>query len=295
MKQLCLFIPLLLLSACGRQPSVLQEEELDFQPPSGSPTAQQEPESATTVLAQVGSEKITLAQINHLVAGLEKEDQEFAKTAVGKRNFLQLLIREKLATLDAKAKELDKEELYLNDLEEKRRQLTDIYKEYATQLLLRSWDEYNTTRGRVKVTEEEIAAYFKKYPYEMTIKQIILDDAQTADSVWRELKRNKNRWNELERQYSIAPARSHGKQFSFMPGEFITELEVIAANSPVGSVQGFVKTAQGFHIIMKVAERRLTLQEASARIRTILQNQKSDAILESLQNKYKVIIYEQDD
>ena len=80
-----------------------------------------------------------------------------------------------------------------------------------------------------------------------------------------------------------------------MPGEFIPELEVIAANSSTGTVQGFVKTAQGFHIIMKTGERRLHLQEAAPRIRTILENKKKDALLETLQNKYKVIIYEQND
>ena len=128
----------------------------------------------------------------------------------------------------------------------------------------------------------------------MTIKQLIIPDAETADAVWRELKRSKKRWKELERQYSKAPQQSYGKEISFMPGEFIAELEVIAANSATGSVQGFVKTSQGFHIIMKTGERKLKLQEATPRIRAILENQKLDAALNALKNKYKVVIYEQD-
>ena len=297
MKNIGLFaLFLLLLSACGQQsPAVPQQEELDIETPVVAQPAQEEHEDNTTILAQVGSEKITRAQLDRILQTLDKEDQDFVKTSVGEHNFLQLLIREKLATLDAKEKSLDKDELYLNALEDKRQQLIDIYKDYADQLLLHMWDEYNIAQGHIQVTDEEIAAYYKKYPYEMTIKQIILDDAQTADTVWRELKRNKSRWKEFERKYSIAPAHSHGKQFSFMPGEFIPELEVIAANTSTGGMQGFVKTAQGFHIIMKVGERRLSLKDASSRIRTILENQKSDAILENLQNKYKVIIYEQND
>ena len=180
-------------------------------------------------------------------------------------------------------------------MEDKRAQLEDIYKEYSDSLLGRLWEETLQEKGISSVTDEEIAAYYDKYPYEMTIKQIIIPDAQTADAVWRELKRSKSRWKELERQYSKAPEQSKGKEITFMPGEFIPELEVIAANSPTGSVQGFVKTAQGFHIIMKTREKRLSLKEAAPRIRTILENQKIDAALNALQNKYKVVIYEQDE
>ena len=77
-----------------------------------------------------------------------------------------------------------------------------------------------------------------------------------------------------------------------MPGEFIPEIEVIAANSPSGSVQGFIKTSQGFHIIMKVKEKRLSLKNAKERIEQILRLQKEDAALNALKNKYEVFVYE---
>ena len=44
---------------------------------------------------------------------------------------------------------------------------------------------------------------------------------------------------------------------------------------------------------MKTGERRLSLKDAADRIRAILENQKTDAALNALQNKYEVIIYEQ--
>ena len=80
-----------------------------------------------------------------------------------------------------------------------------------------------------------------------------------------------------------------------MPGEYLDNIAVIAANSPSGKPQGFFKTAQGFHIIMKTGERRLNLKTAAPRIRAILENQKTDAALNALKNKYKVVIYEQDE
>lgn len=257
--------------------------------PAAAPASQEAP------AAQVGPVKITRQQLDDRLALLSPEDQEYAKTPSGRKNFLQLLVREKLIALDAKDKELDRSDVYLSDLEDKQQQLKEIYQDYSQQLLVHMWEEYNREKGLTRVSDEEIEAYYKKYPYEMKIRQIIIADAQTADAVWRELKRAKSRWKELERQYSDAPQESKGKEISFMPGEFIPELEVIAANSPAGSVQGFVKTAQGFHIIMKTGERRLSLKDAAPRIRTILENHKTDAALNALQNKYKVMIYEQDE
>ena len=94
----------------------------------------------------------------------------------------------------------------------------------------------------------------------------------------------------MERQYSVAPESV--RQLSFMPGEYLADIEVIAANSPTGSVQGFFKTPQGFHIIMKTSEKRLPRKEAEPRIRKVLENKKTDEALEALKNKYEVVIYE---
>lgn len=275
-----LLLAFCLLAACEKTPA---------------PAAADAPVSADTVVAKVGPVSITQQQLDNRLAVLSKEDQDFAKTSVGRRNFINLLVREQLIALDAKDEGIDQTDVYLTAMEDKRAQLEDIYKEYSASLLGRLWEESLQEKGIASVTDEEIAAYYDKYPYEMTIKQIIIPDAQTADAVWRELKRSKGRWKELDRQYSKAPEQSKGKEITFMPGEFIPELEVIAANSPTGSVQGFVKTAQGFHIIMKTREKRLSLKEAAPRIRTILENQKIDAALNALQNKYKVVIYEQDE
>lgn len=251
--------------------------------------------TAATAVAQVGPEIITQEQFNQRLAQLEEQDRIFAKTPLGRQLFAQLMAREQLAALDAKDIGLDKSANYQQALAQKRAELQAIYAAYSTDLLSQLWQQTYQDKGTLQVTDAEIEAYYKKYPYEMTIKQIILPDAETADAVWRQLRNAKNKWSELEHRYSVAPAQSIGKEFSFMPGEFIPELEVIAANSPTGSVQGFVKTAQGFHIIMKTGERRLNLQEASPRIRSVLENKKMDDLLDKLQTKYEVIIYEQND
>ncbi len=282
-KFLFVFFALSLLTACKKSQAPDIEADLETAPVKD------------IIVAEVGPVQISQRQLEERLAVLPTEDQEYAKTPVGRKNFIHVLAREQLIALDAKEENLDKEDFYLTALEDKREQLKEIYFSFSSDLLNRMWEEHMREKGIISVSEEEIAQYYDKYPYEMTIKQIIIPDAETADAVWRELKRSKIRWKELDRQYSKAPEESKGKEISFMPGEFIPELEVIAANSSTGSVQGFVKTTQGFHIIMKTGERRLKLKDAAPRIRTILENQKIDAALNALQNKYKVVIYEQDE
>ena len=75
--------------------------------------------------------------------------------------------------------------------------------------------------------------------------------------------------------------------------EYLENLEVIAANSPIGKAQGFFKTPLGFHIIMKTGENKLSLKQAEPRIKQVLQQQRIDELLETLKNTYEVTIYDE--
>jgi len=261
----------------------------------GCPKRAAEEAALPEVAAVVGSNTVTQEDVDARLRLLSDEDRKFAQTPIGRQNLLQTIVREKLVALAAKDDKIDEDDVYLTLLEDKRAQLADIYKEYAAQTLEQMWYDKLRESGQIAVTDEEISDYYKKYPYEMTVRQIILDNAQTADQVLRTLKASPSKWNEMARQYSVAPEVIRNDKFSFMPGEFIPSLEVIAATSANGSVQGFIKTPQGFHIIMKTGEKRLSRKEAEPRIRTVLENKKLDSLLESLQNKYEVVIYDKNE
>lgn len=259
-------------------------------------TPQEEPSAALAEpakpLARTGKAEITQEELEAKTELLGEEDRRFVQSPIGRRNFLQTLVREKLILLAAADAGLDKSAQHQNALAEKRRELERIYRDFSEDLLLRAWYTRLEESGKAQVTEQEIQDYYKKYPYEMTVKQIILDNAETADQVLRTLKNSPSRWKELSRQYNVAPKNMRDESFSFMPGEFLPEIEVIAANSPTGSVQGFIKTAQGFHIIMKTGEKRLSAKDAYPRIRQILKEQKTDAVLNELKDQYEVLIYD---
>ncbi len=252
---------------------------------------QQARPSTPEAAARVGTVTITEQDIQDSLNLLNPQDRKFAQTNFGRQNLLQILTREKLILQDAKATGFEQEQEYKDALTQKRMELDDIYKQFAQEALIRTW--YNKNSQSLEPTEKEIKSYYKQYPYEMTIKQIIIDNAQTADQVLRTLKGSPSRWNEMSRQYSVAPDSL--KTLTFMPGEYLDNLEAVAANSPTGKAQGFFKTPQGFHIIMKTGEAKLSYEQAAPRIKQILTNKNLDELLDTLKTQYEVIIYDKNE
>lgn len=247
--------------------------------------------STPQTAARIGTVTITEKNVQEALNLLSEKDRKFANTTLGHQNLLQILTREKLILEDAAAQGLDQEQAYQNLLTQHQAQLEQAQQAYAQDLLIELW--YAKQAKKLEPTDKEIKAYYDKYPYEMTIKQIIVDNAQTADQILRTLKRAPGRWKEIARQYSVAPETL--QTLTFMPGEYLESLEIIAANSPTGKAQGFFKTTQGFHIIMKTNEKQLSFKEAEPRIKQILQNQKLDELLDTLKTKYEVIIYDKNE
>ena len=241
--------------------------------------------------ARIGSVVITEQDVQDSLPLLGDADRKFAQTPIGRQNLVQILTREKLILQDAYTNGLDQHSDYQDLLTKKRAELDEQYQLFAQRALSDFW--YEQKAKSLKPTEQEIKDYFAKYPYEMTIKQIIVDNAQTADQILKTLKSSPGKWKEMSRQYSIAPENL--QTLTFMPGEYLSSLEVVAANSPTGKVQGFFKTPQGFHIIMKTNETRLSFDKAAPRIEQILENQRMDNLLDTLKTQYEVIIYDKNE
>jgi len=241
--------------------------------------------------ARANASNVTITQqdIQNGIDLLDEQDRKFAQTSFGKQNLLQILVREKIVLQDALSSGLKQSKDYQEALKQKRAELDAIYDQFAQETLIRAW--YEEKGKELEPSEKEIKDYYKKYPYEMTIKQIVVDNAQTADQTLRTLKSSPGRWKEISRQLNTAPTAL--QTLTFMPGEYLDNLEAVAANSSTGKVQGFFKTPQGFHIIMKTGENRLTLEQATPRIRQILINQRLDELFDTLKTKYEVIIDDQ--
>ncbi len=245
----------------------------------------------TGVLAKVGGEEITQEDFDKKAQNLDEDFSSFIKTPVGRDNFLDLIISERLFLKEAQNEGLDKDEGYQKQVDDLQEQLKQNFAAAKEFMLLSMLSEKLKKEGVTSVSEEEIKAYYKKYPYQISLLQILVTDAQLAADLTKQLKgASQARFLEAVKKFSIDPVTKDngGRLEPFIPGEYIAEIEIAAANTPVMQVQGFFKTAHGFHIIMKTGEEALSYPQAKDKIQQILEKQKQDAYLNSLKQKYGV-------
>lgn len=250
------------------------------------------------VLAYVDNQPITQDDFDRAANNLDDNFKKFVTTKSGRANFLSFLISEKLLLADAKNRGIDLTPEYqaeITALEEAQKAALETAKNFA---LRRNLLETLAQDGTLGVSEEEIKEYYKKYPYEITIKQFIISDSQKAADVMKQMRnvRSVSKFADFARQFSDEPLskKSGGDMPPFIPGEYLPQIEVPAANSKLMEVQGFITTAQGNHIIMKVAEKRLNYNDAKNRIKLIIENQKLDNYLNSLNKKYNISIVKEE-
>ena len=250
------------------------------------------------VLAYVDNEPITQADFDKAANNLDENFKKFVTTKSGRANFLSFLVSEKLLLADAKHRGINSTPEYqaeITAMEDAQKAALETAKNFA---LRRNLLASLVQDGTLSVSEDEIKEYYKKYPYEITIKQFIISDSQKAAEVMKQMRkvRSATKFAEFARQFSDEPLskKSGGEMLPFIPGEYLPQIEVPAANSKLMEVQGFITTAQGNHIIMKIAEKRLTFEEAKDRIKMIIENQKLDSYLNSLNKKYNISIVKEE-
>lgn len=250
------------------------------------------------VLAYIDDQPITQQDFDKAADNLDSGFKSFVKTKSGRDNFLSFLISERLLLLDAKQRKIDLTQEYQNEiiaLEEAQKAALETAKNFA---LRKNLLESLIQDGTLGVSEDEIKDYYKKYPYEITIRQFIISDSQKAADVMKQMRNvhSTSRFADFARQFSDDPIskKSGGEMPPFIPGEYLPQIEAPAANSKLMEVQGFITTAQGNHIIMKVSEKHLTYNEAKDRIKMIIENQKLDSYLNSLNKKYNISIVKEE-
>ncbi|MGB2578234.1 parvulin-like peptidyl-prolyl isomerase [Elusimicrobium simillimum] len=249
-------------------------------------------------LARVDNTFILQKDFDAALAGEDASYKKFLATDFGKDNMLNIMVRERLMQTAAQNSDTAGSEKYTKTVADIQKSFDRSLEMLKQQTLMNMWLEELKEKGTIKATKKEIDDYAKKYPYEFTIRHMLLAKADDANVVLRELKatssaNREKRFIELAKRFGMDPVENadKGKTVSIIPGEFITEIENAVANTPSNSVQGFFKSPRGFHIIYKVKEERINKKNAEPRIAMIIEQKKLDDYLNSLSEKYKVEVY----
>jgi len=248
------------------------------------------------VIADLGSgEKITVEDFKKRIQNTPQSYSKYLESEQGRKQFLDLMIREKLFMSEVKksgiysSKEY-KETLSRYDADAKKRR-QEFKESLAMELFIRKL--YGET---LNPTEQEVKNYYEanrgdyERPREMGISHILVLDEKTAEEVLSRLKKGES-FEKLAGLYSVDPTSSERGGFlgNLRKGDLAPELEAVARKLQIGSFSGVVKTDYGYHILKKTSEKLLEpikFEVASEEIRRqIIKNRLDEWVKEMLKKK----------
>lgn len=146
----------------------------------------------------------------------------------------------------------------------------------------------------VNVTDEEITVYYnanrKEFdrPAQVRARQIVVADEAQGQEILALLRQGQP-FADIAEKYSLSPDAQKGGDLGFFSrGEMPPEFDEVVFDLPVNRLSDLVKSDYGYHIFLveeKRKAKKLRKKDVAEEIRSILENQKKEAVyLEWLQN-----------
>jgi hypothetical protein len=248
------------------------------------------------VLARVGKLKITQSEFQRKLGEVSSGYQDYVLTPSGRRQFLDVLIREKLVLAAAQHSDVPRTADFRGRLEQLRRDEEDRVRDGSEALLTTMWIEDLRARGVLKVTDAEVRDYVAKNPVEVEIRHVLLATPAKAEAVAKKLRSGANFAKVAQDESLDATTAAQGGKFPpLMYGEVIPELEEVVFKMRVGEIGGPLKSKFGYHVVKKDAEHRLSPDSAETRERVshLLEKQKLDAYLQQKQEMFPVEVVDE--
>lgn len=249
------------------------------------------------VVTKIGSDKITLKMLAERINETPQGYRSYLDTPAGKKQFLDLLVRERIVLENARRSGLNKGKEYvqsLNDFKkEQSRRLRDYEENVLMELYIRDLHEKT-----IKASDAEIDKYYSDNkseflrPVLVKARHILLSTRADAEAALKRVKSGED-FSLVARQVSTDPVSAPlgGEIGPFKKGDLVPEFEQAVFALKLGQVSGVVETQFGFHVIKKTEEKPLpvrTLEQSKQEIRRIVEKTKFDSWLEKEKNKYSL-------
>lgn len=239
-------------------------------------------ENLNEVVASIGNRKITLKEFN------QRYSEVSSKTInpPSKEAFLEDLVRYEVGVQEAEKKHLE------NDPQVKEMLRQDIYKGLLEK-------ELGEKVSKIKVSEEEMKAYYQKYP-ELRTSHILIefkqdasdeqkkDARKRAEEIFKEVRSNKRSFEDYVNLYTddVLSKKSGGDIGWQSNVTLVPPYYDAAASMKIGEVRGLVTTQYGFHII-KLTGRHAYVDANKRQIQAAVFDQKRKVIFDDYFAKLK--------
>jgi parvulin-like peptidyl-prolyl isomerase len=232
------------------------------------------------VVARVGNQTISAADVQSRLEGTP-----YGSSMEGRRQFISLLIREKVLLAEARKTDLARDVAYKQALERFKTQWEQRLKDYEESLLVESFIRRLRSKD-LAVTDSEVQRFYQDHqsdymkPVEIQVSHILLSSQNEAESALARLKSGEA-FETVAREMSkdAGTAARGGRLKPIRRGMLVPDFETAAFALKNGQVSDLVKTSFGFHIIKKTGQTELpprTMDAAKEEIRARLERDKFD-------------------
>ncbi|MBU0951679.1 MAG: peptidylprolyl isomerase [Elusimicrobia bacterium] len=241
------------------------------------------------IVAKVGGEKVTVKDIALRIKSVPFGYQEYLATEPGQKQFIDIMVRQKIILTLAKKNKIDKRKDLAQAIKDFKQEYANKVKQYEEDMIVETYlKEIETT---LRVTDDEVNKYYNDHkkdfiqPVEIKLSHILLSSQADAEQVIQKIKNGAD-FEEMAKQVSLDPVTSNrgGDLGAFKPAEMLPEFAEVAKNLQVGAVTDKpVATSYGFHVLKKTSQKILpgvSADKAKDEIKKILIKDKFDRWIE---------------
>ncbi|MFA5779021.1 MAG: peptidylprolyl isomerase [Elusimicrobiota bacterium] len=245
------------------------------------------------ILAQVGSEKITVEEFEKAVENAPYTLQEYLSTDIGRKQYLDAMLKEKTVLVAAKSQGIQSRPQVVKQLSEIEKRLKDNYEKLKNEIIMNE-----LLKEKVVLGDSEVKEYYEKHkeefekPTEIKVSHILLSTDEDAKKITEKIKKGED-FAKLAKENSIdkMTAIKGGDLGFFGRRQYVKEFEEAAFNlKKVGDISGITKTPLGYHIIKLTDRKQLKpqkIEDVETEIKQVLQKEKLDKWLDEISKKYK--------
>ncbi len=237
------------------------------------------------VVAKVGGEEITVSDLQSRLRETPSAYQQYAASAEGRKQFLNLMVRERVILLEAKKSGIQRDPTYRQAIDQFRQKWERSLKDNQDSLLVQTYLRKLRSKD-LAASDTEVQTYYEghraefEHPVEVQASHVLVPSEAEAQMVLSRLK-NGEAFDRVAKEMSKDPATAArgGKLNPFRHGMLVPEFEAAAFQLKEGELSGIVKTQFGFHIIKKTGEKNLpprSLADAKEEIRARLERERFD-------------------
>ncbi|HBU70023.1 MAG TPA: hypothetical protein DEE98_06510 [Elusimicrobia bacterium] len=249
------------------------------------------------IVAVIGKDRVTLGMIEERLKETPPAYRGYLDTQAGRKQFVDLIIRERLVMEDARRAGIAKRKDYIKSMNDFKADQARRLKEYEDNLKMEMFISDLHAKS-IKASDEEVDKYYadhkKDYdrPVEISVRHILLPTREAAEAALKRVKAGED-FVKLVKELSTdtVSAPRGGEIGPFRKGELVPEFENAVFNLKLGRVSDIVETQFGYHIIKKISEKRIaskSKEETMTEIKRLVEKNKFDAWIEAQKLKYKL-------